>query len=127
MKTYKFITLQGNGISFANIARPSDRVSFTGNSVNIPGAVNGKRVAALQNVIANNRVVSVLPEGCTDACSALTATLSARVSFSGPAANAAELEELWTETKSIVDKAISDHKILIGFKPSANTEFAVGE
>jgi len=77
MKTYKFITLQGNGISFANIARPSDRVSFTGNSVNIPGTVNGKRVAALQNVIANNRVVSVLPEGCTDTCSALTATLSA--------------------------------------------------
>lgn len=126
-KTYKYIALTGNGITFANIARPTDRLSFTGSAANIPGSVNNKRVAAIQNTIANTRVVSVLPDGCTDKCSALAATLSARVSLSGPAANAAELLELWKETKAAVDEAIANHQILIGFKPSANTTFSLGE
>lgn len=127
IKTYKYIALTGNGITFANIARPSDRLSFTGSSANIPGSVNNKRVATIQNTIANNRTVNVLPEGCTDTCSALAATLSARVSLSGPASSVAELKELWAETKTAVDQAIADHQILIGFKPSANTTFTLGE
>lgn len=79
-KTYKYIALTGAGIAFANVAKPADRLSFTGSTAKIPGQVNNKRVETIQNTIANTSTVNVLPNGCTDACSALSATLSARVS-----------------------------------------------
>lgn len=125
-KTYKYLSLSGNGIVFANVAKPSDKLSFTGGSANIPGQVGTRRVQTIQNTIANTSTVNVLPEGCTDACSALSATLSARVSLSGPAQNLNELKVLWEETKQAVDSAIADHNVLIGFKPSANATFVLG-
>lgn len=125
-KTYKYLALNGNGIVFANIAKPANKLSFTGGSANIPGQVGTRRVQTIQNTIANTSTVSVLPEGCTDSCSALSATLSARVSLSGPAQNVTELKTLWEETKQAVDMAIAEHNVLLGFKPSANTSFVLG-
>lgn len=124
-KTYKYLSLLSTGIRYANADKITDTLTFTGQAVRIPGSVNGKTLSARQNVISLNVPVLVLPEGCTDQCSALPVTLSVKVSFSGPAQSAAALTENWTAMKAIVDEAIADNKILQGFKPSANDTFVI--
>lgn len=126
-KTYVYVSLLSNGIRFANNTKITDTLTFTGNFVNIPGTSNGKRLQTLQNVITLNIPGSVLPDGCTDQCSALSVTSSIRVSFSAPTSLHSETTAAWEQLKQIVDKAIAEDKILTGFKPSANKTFVVGE
>lgn len=126
-KTLKYFSANGNGITFADVAHPVNTLRFSGSNANIPGSVNGRRVSAVRNNINMLRPTQVLPSGCTDTCSALTAVLSGSVSFSGPAESAAELKELWTDLKTAVDAAIESDSIFLGFKPSANREFILGE
>lgn len=124
-KTFKYLSLLGSGIAFANVARPAERLTFTGGSVNLPGSVNGRRVQAVQNKITLTAPAQVLPEGCTDTCMALTATISASVMFSSPVENVSDLQDQWTKLKDAVDTAIADNNILLGFKPSANSTFTL--
>lgn len=124
-KTFKFMTLLGNGIAFANVLRPTEKLTFTGSSVNLPGTVNGNRVQTIQNKITLVEPVKVLPEGCTDQCAALSATLSASVSFSSPVQNIEELKDLWKKTKEAVDTAIANENILLGFRPAATSTFTL--
>lgn len=125
-KTYSYYQLLSTGIRFANTTKISDTLTFTGQTINIPGSVNGRKAQTVQNTIALNVPINVLPEGCTDTCSALSATASIRVIISAPASLEANTKMLWADVKSIVDRAIIDSKILQGFKPSANTEFTAG-
>ncbi|UHR49756.1 MAG: hypothetical protein [Hangzhou levivirus 2] len=126
-KTYKFMTTSGSGLVFANVQKPTDVIRFSGSSVNVPGTVNGRRVQAVKNTITMNEQVAVLPEGCTDTCSALIATLSASVSFSGPVSTKDQLTSAWANLKQAVDEAIATDNILLGFKPAATRTFVLGE
>ena len=67
-KTYKYLSLLSNGIRFANNAKITDTLTFTGSIVRVPGSVNGKTLQTVQNTVALNVPFSVLPEGCTDQC-----------------------------------------------------------
>lgn len=125
-KTYKYLSLLSNGIRFANNAKITDTLTFTGSMVRIPGSAKGKTLQTVQNTIALNVPFSVLPEGCTDQCSAVSVMGSVRVTFSAPASVEADTKQMWLDLKAIVDEAIATDKILAGFKPSANNVFTVG-
>lgn len=125
-KTYNYLQLLSNGIRFANSAKITDTLTFTGNSVRIPGSVNGRVLQTVQNTISVNTPISVLPEGCVDQCLALSVMASIRVTISAPALSEAHTKQMWLDLKTIVDSAIADKNILSGFKPSANASFTVG-
>lgn len=127
MKNFTFLNFLSNGLRFGNIANAKETLSFTGQSVNIPGSVNGRKVQTVQNTIALNTPISVLPEGCTDTCSALPATIALRLSISAPASSSVTTLAAWKEFKALVDTAFANNNLLEGFKPPAGTNITVGE
>lgn len=127
MKQFTFLNFLSNGLRFGNITNVKETLSFTGQSVNIPGSVNGRKVQAVQNTVSLNVPITVLPDGCTDTCSALPATIALRLSLSAPASSSVATIAAWEELKAIVDKAIAINNLLDGFKPPAGTNITVGE
>lgn len=123
---YKYFNSNANGITFADLSNPQHILRFSGNTVNVPGMVNGRRVQAVRNTITVNLPTLVLPEGCADSCNALSATLSASVTLSAPAGAKDALIAQWTQLKEAVDSAIADHNILSGFKPAGTASFTLG-
>lgn len=126
-KTYKFMTTTQTGLVFANIEKPTDTLRFAGNTVSVPGTVNGRRLSTIRNTITLNEQVPVLPEGCTDTCSALNVTLSSSVTFSSPISSKEVLLAQWANLKQAVDLAIANDNILLGFKPAASRSYELGE
>lgn len=126
MKQFTFLNFLSNGLRFGNIANVKETLSFTGQSVNIPGSVNGRKVQAVQNTVSLNTPITVLPVGCTDTCSALPATIALRLSLSAPEASSTAVLAAWEEFKAIVDHAIATNSLLKGFKPPAGTNITVG-
>lgn len=124
-KTFKYYGLLGNGIAFANITTPNERLNFTGSTTQLPGTVNGRRIPVVQNKIVLAIPTLVLPEGCVDVCSALSATISASVQFSSPVESITDLQDVWSKLKDAVDTAIADHSILLGFRPAASSTFVL--
>lgn len=127
MKKFTFLNFLNNGLRFGNVVNIKETLSFTGQSINIPGSVNGRKVQTVQNTVSYNAPISVLPEGCTDQCMALPATVAIRVSISAPASVSTETKAAWEEFKTLVDNAIANDHLLEGFKPAASNNITIGE